>query len=71
MTRFTKLLLAAAAVATAAGFATPGEAHDWRGAFDPTESEWQRVFPGSGRWRHRGLVVPLITHHLHDAVRLA
>ncbi len=43
MTRFTSLLLAAAAVV---GFATPSQAHDWRGAFDPTESEWQRVFSG-------------------------
>ena len=30
MTRFTSLLIAAAAVATVVGFATPGEARDWR-----------------------------------------
>ena len=30
MTRFTSLLIAAAAVATMVGFATPGEARDWR-----------------------------------------
>ena len=30
MTRFTSLLIAAAAVATMVGFATPGQAHDWR-----------------------------------------
>ncbi len=30
MTRFTSLLTAAAAVATVVGFATPGEARDWR-----------------------------------------
>ena len=30
MTRFNSLLIAAAAVATMVGFATPGQAHDWR-----------------------------------------
>ncbi len=30
MTRITSLLIAAAAVATKAGIANPGQAHDWR-----------------------------------------
>ncbi len=43
MTRFTSLLIAAAAVATMAGFATPGEARDWR---QGNRCDW--VYNGQG-----------------------
>lgn len=49
MTRFTSLLLAAATVATVVGFATPGEARDWRHG---NRCDWvygQQSHPGFGR----------------------
>ncbi len=51
MTRFTNLLLAAAAVATVVGFATPGEAHDWRHG-----NRCDRVYYSQGNhgFQHRG-----------------
>ncbi len=51
MTRFTSLLIAAAAVATMVGFATPGEARDWRHG---NRCGWVYNSQGNYGFQHRG-----------------
>ncbi len=51
MTRFTSLLIAAAAVATVVGFATPGEARDWRHG---NRCGWVYNGQGNHGFQHRG-----------------
>ncbi len=54
MTRFTSLLIAAAAVATVVGFATPGEAHDWRhgNRYDRVDNGQRNYgFQHPGQWQ--------------------
>ena len=51
MTRFNSLLIAAAAVATMVGFATPGEARDWR---QGNRCGWVYNSQGYYGFQHRG-----------------